>query len=99
MLTLPSKSPSSLFPALVFHWAPCLGSALVSFLQTLSQSLPLVENDNKNPTHRPPEKELLLPLPTRPDFSIVISPKSRFILVHLNIHDSLHFCSKRHLFI
>uniref|UniRef100_A0A670K7Z5 Uncharacterized protein n=1 Tax=Podarcis muralis TaxID=64176 RepID=A0A670K7Z5_PODMU len=22
-----------------------------------------------------------------------------FILVHLNIHDSLHFCSKRHLFI
>uniref|UniRef100_A0A803YAK3 Uncharacterized protein n=1 Tax=Meleagris gallopavo TaxID=9103 RepID=A0A803YAK3_MELGA len=24
---------------------------------------------------------------------------SGFILVHLNIHDSLHFCSKRHLFI
>uniref|UniRef100_A0A8B9J138 Uncharacterized protein n=1 Tax=Amazona collaria TaxID=241587 RepID=A0A8B9J138_9PSIT len=23
----------------------------------------------------------------------------RFIFVHLNIHDSLHFCSKRHLFI
>uniref|UniRef100_A0A8C5TB97 Secreted protein n=1 Tax=Malurus cyaneus samueli TaxID=2593467 RepID=A0A8C5TB97_9PASS len=24
---------------------------------------------------------------------------SGFILVHLNIHDSSHFCSKRHLFI
>uniref|UniRef100_A0A8C3H1B7 Uncharacterized protein n=1 Tax=Corvus moneduloides TaxID=1196302 RepID=A0A8C3H1B7_CORMO len=28
------------------------------------------------------------------------NPTSKgFILVHLNIHDSSHFCSKRHLFI
>uniref|UniRef100_A0A8C3QK11 Uncharacterized protein n=1 Tax=Cyanoderma ruficeps TaxID=181631 RepID=A0A8C3QK11_9PASS len=28
-----------------------------------------------------------------------ITTKPGFILVHLNIHDSSHFCSKRHLFI
>uniref|UniRef100_A0A8B9B953 Uncharacterized protein n=2 Tax=Anser TaxID=8842 RepID=A0A8B9B953_9AVES len=33
-----------------------------------------------------------------PFVSCLKAPRG-FILVHLNIHDSLHFCSKRHLFI
>uniref|UniRef100_A0A8V5HGC7 Uncharacterized protein n=1 Tax=Melopsittacus undulatus TaxID=13146 RepID=A0A8V5HGC7_MELUD len=32
-------------------------------------------------------------------FPFCTSNLKGFILVHLNIHDSLHCCSKRHLFI